>query len=102
MGFLEQEISFDMGHLLLLIALVLFVFFVASRCKLTCNGNENLEIQRVHWKSCRCPACEPAVYNKAMTGELYGCDPNNPYVPYSEEECNYQYRKNALHGCGIA
>ena len=102
MTFLNQEISFDMGHLLLLLALVGFLFFVAFRCRINCGGSENLEVQKVHWKSCRCPSCLEAVYEKAMNGELYGCDPNNPFVPYSPEECNYQYRKAALHGCGVA
>ncbi len=112
MAFFDQEISFDMGHLLLLIALVGFIFFVANRCKLSCNGKEGLDVQGgcpagvnvqpVHWKSCRCPSCEEAVLQKAQNGELYGCNPNNPYVPYSKEECNYQYRKASLHGCGVA
>jgi len=112
MTFLEQEISFDMGHLLLLIALVAFIFFVANRCKLSCNGKEGLDVQGgcpagvnvqpVHWKSCRCPSCEADALYKAQHGYLYGCNPNNPYVPYSKEECNYQYRKAALHGCGVA
>jgi len=102
MTFFNEEINFDMGHLILLIALVLFVFFVAMRCKLSCGDNEGLEIPRVHWKQCRCPTCEEAVYNKAVSGELYGCDPNNPLIPYSQEECYNQYRKGVLHGCGVA
>ena len=54
---MNQEISFDMGHLLLLIVLVGFIFFVSNRCKLACGGggNEGLKIQRQKWKSCRLP-----------------------------------------------
>ena len=112
MAFLDQEISFDMGHMLLLLAIVGFVFFVASRCKLSCGGQEGLKVQGgckagvnvqpIGWKSCRCQSCEDAALAKAQNGELYGCNPNNPYVPYSKEECNYQYRKAMLHGCGVA
>jgi len=105
MAFLDQEISFDIGHLVLLVALIGFIFFVANKCKLACGGKgdkENLEVQKVHWKSCRCPDCTQACYQKAKNGELYGCNPNNPYVPYSPEECEYQYRKCTLHGCGVA
>ena len=106
MTFLDQEISFDIGHLVLLLALVGFIFFVAKRCKLSCGGNEGLnvkgvDVQPTHWKPCRCASCEEAVLQKARDGYLYGCDPNNPYIPYSKEECNYQYRKNSLHGCGV-
>ena len=102
MTFLDQEISFDIGHLLLLLALVGFIFFVTNRCKLTCNNSEGLNIQPVHWKSCRCPSCVETAYQQAQSGQLYGCDPNNPFVPFSDEECNNSYRKTALHGCGVA
>ena len=115
MAFLDQEISFDMGHLILLIALVGFIFFVANRCRLSCGGNveglatedggncpAGINVGKVHWKSCRCPACVADCGNKANTGQLYGCNPNNPYVPYGPEECEYSYRKCTLHGCGVA
>ena len=109
MSFLDQEINFDMGHLVLLIALVGFIFFVSKRCKMTCDGKEGLcvaesgvDVAPVHWKSCRCPSCESAALDMARNGYLYGCNPNNPYVPYGKEECNYQYRKASLHGCGVA
>lgn len=112
MTFLNQEINFDIGHLILLIAFIAFIFFVTKRCTFSCaSGSEGLEVggcsagvdvNPVHWKSCRCPSCLQAVLEKAQKGYLYGCNPNNPYVPYSKEECNYQYRKAALHGCGVA
>lgn len=110
MAFLDQEITFDMGHLVLLFALVGFIFFVAKRCKLTCNGGSEgltvgaagVDVQPVHWKSCRCASCNATALEQARNGDLYGCNPNNPYVPFSKEECNYQYRKAALHGCGVA
>ena len=103
MTFLDQEITFDMGHLVLLAGLVIFIIFVASRCSLSCGkNNEQLQIQPVKWKSCRCPDCAKVAYQKAVNGELYGCDPNNPFVPYGQEECNYQYRQTALNGCGVA
>ena len=111
MALFDQEISFDMGHLILLLSLVAFIFFVSSKCKLSCNGSEGLEVGGcsagvdvlpVNRKSCRCPDCAKVALTQAQTGQLYGCNPNNPYVPYSKEECNYQYRKALLHGCGIA
>lgn len=108
MTFFDQEINFDIGHFVLLFALVGFVFFVANRCKITCNSSEGLDVtggvnvNPVHWKSCRCPSCETAALHMAQNGQLYGCDPSNPYVPFSKEECNYQYRKASLHGCGVA
>jgi hypothetical protein len=105
MTFLDQEISFDIGHLVLLLALVGFIFLVVRRCKsegLIVAGKGGIEIQPVNWKSCRCPSCEEAALDMARKGQLYGCDPNNPFVPFSNEECNYQYRKAALHGCGVA
>ncbi len=111
MTLFDQEITFDMGHLLLLFALVGFIFFVTNRCKLACNDKEGLavgnspagvDVQPIHWKSCRCPSCEATALEQARTGQLYGCNPSNPYVPYSKEECNYQYRKASLHGCGVA
>lgn len=113
MSLFDQEINFDMGHLLLLISLVGFIFFIASRCRLSCSGNDGKEsldvaamnaraIQPLKWKSCRCPDCEQAALSMAENGHIYGCDPNNPFVPYSGDECNYEYRKTSLHGCGIA
>jgi hypothetical protein len=109
MGLFEQEITFDMGHLVLLLALIGFIFFVASRCKLSCgNSKEGLDVpesdglQMVRPPECKCPSCNEAAFQKAKDGYLYGCDPNNPIAPYSKEECNYQYRKAALHGCGVA
>jgi len=111
MSFLDNEIHFDAGHLLLLVALVLFVLFVVYRCRLKAEGLRvagdavspaALSIQKVHYQQCRCPSCVEAVYQKALSGDLYGCNASNPYIPYSKEECNYQYRKNALHGCGVA
>ena len=112
MAFMDQEISFDMGHMLLLLALVGFVFFVANRCKLACgNGTEGLQVggctagvnvQPVTATKCRCPDCAATALQQARDGQLYGCNPNNPYVPFSKEECNNQYRKALLHGCGVA
>ena len=102
MAFLDQEINFDMGHMLLLLALIGFIFFVSKQCRISCNGKEGMDVRPVHWKSCRCPSCMNVAYQQAKDGQLYGCDPNNPYVPYSPEECNYSYRKTALHGCGVA
>lgn len=111
MAFLDQEISFDIGHLVLLIALVGFIIFVTSRCRLSCGGQEGLavggsctggvNVDPVSWKSCRCKSCEEAVLEKARKGYLYGCNPNDPLVPYSKEECNYQYRQASLIGCGV-
>lgn len=98
MTFFNQDITFDAGHFILLAALVLFIFFMFKKC----SGSENLTIQRVHNTQCNCQSCLDAAYSKAMNGQLYGCDPNNPFVPYSEEECNYSYRKEALHGCNVA
>jgi hypothetical protein len=110
MSILDQEINFDVGHLVLLLALIGFLLFVMMRCK----ADENLKVgetagcpagvnvQPVHWKSCRCPDCETVALQQARNGELYGCNPNNPYVPYSKEECDYQYRKALLHGCNVA
>lgn len=96
MTFLDQEITFDIGHLILLLVLVGFVLFVVQRYR------EGLEIQKVHIRECRCQDCLDVALHQAQTGQLYGCDPNNPYVPYSPEECEYSYRKAALHGCGVA
>lgn len=95
MTFLDQEITFDIGHLLLLVALVAFILYIARR-------NEGLDVRKIHYKSCRCPTCAEVAYQQAKDGQLYGCNPKNPYVPYSPEECNYSYRKTMLHGCGIA
>ena len=108
MSFLDREISFDTGHLLLLLALIGFILYLVYRQKsaegLKVNGVEvgDNGIQPIHWKSCRCSDCGDAVLKKAENGYLYGCDPKNPFVPYSKEECNYQYRKAMLHGCGVA
>lgn len=99
MTFFNRNVNFDIGHLFLLAALVFLVFF---GCKFICRGSEGLDVQKVHWKSCRCPTCAEVAYKQAQDGQLYGCNPNNPYVPYSPEECNYSYRKAMLHGCGIA
>lgn len=99
---LNQEITFDMGHMILLLALVVFVFFVSSKCKLSCNGSENLDVAPVHYKSCRCPGCAQTALQRARDGDMYGCDPNNPFVPFSGDECVNQYHKTMLHGCGIA
>lgn len=108
MTFFDEEISFDTGHLILLLALVGFLLFVSLRCSIKCGGEEGLNVslpngvQPMNPIPCHCSACAAAVLEKAQNGELYGCNPNNPYVPYSKEECNYQYHKNMLHGCGIA
>jgi hypothetical protein len=110
MTFLQQEINFDLGHIILILALVFFVIFVSQKCKLSCSYSDkegltispDLDIQPVYWKPCRCENCNLAALDKAKNGYLYGCDPNNPIAPFSREECNYQYRKAALHGCDIA
>lgn len=107
MTFLDEEITFDIGHLVLLLALIGFIVFVSSRCSFSCSSTEGLnvsgvDVQPVHYKSCRCPDCLQVALEQARSGQLFGCNPNNPYVPYSKEECNYQYRKAALHGCGVA
>ena len=107
MTFLEQEISFDMGHAILLLALVGFIYYIVTRCKI--NGKEGMHghplggvnVEPVHPKVCHCPDCAKVALEQAQSGQLYGCNPNNPYVPYSPEECNLQYRKTLLHGCGV-
>ena len=102
MSFLNEEITFDMGHLLLLLALVAFILITTNKCKLSCGSTESLDVPPVHWKSCRCPGCEQVALEQAQNGYLYGCDPNNPFVPYSKELCDNSYRKTLLHGCGVA
>lgn len=102
MSFLDEEIEFDVGHLILLGALILFVVFISKRCKEGMTGKSINGVQPIHWKSCRCPSCAAVALQQAEDGYLYGCNPNNPYVPYSKEECNNSYRKTMLHGCGIA
>lgn len=100
MSMLNQEIKFDVGHMILLLALIVFVFFVSYKCKLF--GPENLDVDPVHYKSCRCQKCAQVALQRARDGDMYGCDPNNPFVPFGGDECNYQYHKTMLHGCGIA
>ena len=95
MTLLDQKIDIDIGHVLLFAALVGFVIYLVRR-------KEGLDVKKIHYKSCRCPSCAEVAYQQAVTGQLYGCNPSNPYVPYSPEECNYSYRKTMLHGCGIA
>lgn len=96
MTFLNQEITFDVGHLVLLLAFIALLLYVAQRYR------EKFEVQAVQIQPCRCQSCLDAVQQQAQSGQLYGCDASNPYIPFSPEECNYSYRKAALHGCGVA
>jgi len=106
MTFLDTEITFDIGHLILIVALVVFALYALRRC-----NDENLvspsdianlvDVNPVKYRPCKCEDCGAAVMQKAQSGNLYGCNPNNPYVPFSKEECNFQYMKNMLHGCRV-
>ena len=100
MGFLDQEITFDMGHLVLLLALFGFVFYMTTRKENLTGMAQELGIQPVHATVCHCPDCERTVMQQALDGQLYGCDPSRPN--FDPQECNNSYRKASLHGCGIA
>lgn len=64
--------------------------------------NEKFNVQKVRDTPCNCPDCAETVYHKAVTGQMYGCDASNPYVLANPAICNARYRKELLHGCGIA
>lgn len=95
MDFLLKEIQIDAGHIVLLIGLCILVGIVIYK------SVENFEGPIVKIKPCHNQACVDAVYQKAVNGELYGCDPNSKFTPHSPEECYYQYRKELLHGCNV-
>lgn len=100
MDYLTQNISFDAGHIVLLVSLALLAIFIIFKCK--ASKPENLEVQRIYVKPCRCTTCADTCYERAKKGLLYGCDPNNPFTPFGGDECEFQYRRCMLDGCGIA
>lgn len=62
------------------------------------NCVENFQVAKVVPLPCKCVSCQDACYNRALTGELYGCDSKN----LNPDECEYSYRMCLLTGCGIA
>jgi len=102
-SFLEAEINLDLGHVVLLLVLIGFVFYLVWKAR-----KEGMQVDGKPWpvpvvaRSCKCPDCAASALDKAQSGVLYGCNENDPYIPSSPEICNYSYRKELLHGCGIA
>lgn len=98
MDFLNQEITFDAGHLLLLLAIFAFIFY----CVQYCNKKEGLNVQQVKPQICKCKDCASECFRRALNNEFYGCRKDDPLNPYSPQQCETEYRKCMLHGCGIA
>jgi hypothetical protein len=95
MDFLLQDIQIDPGHIVLMVGLFILIGIIIYK------SIENFEGPIVKIKPCHNQACVDAVYNQAVSGQLFGCDPNSKHSPHSPEECYYQYRKALLHGCNV-
>ena len=102
MDFFSQEINFDIGHLILLIALFGFIFYVVRYCRGSSGATEGLEVAPVIANKCKCSDCAAACFEKVLNNEFYGCRKDDPLTPYSPQQCEYEYRKCVLHGCGQA
>lgn len=89
----DQVLNVDIGHVILMVAIVGIILFYKRK--------EGLDVSRVNIKPCHSESCLDACYRKAQNGELYGCGSPDGYVPFSPDECNLQYRKCVLHGCGV-
>ena len=89
MGFLDQEINFDMGHLILLALLAIVIFMNYKK-----EGMGGLPIVNPTYDQYMA-----RVKESAKAGDLYGCDPRDTYAPYSPDECENQVQKAALFGC---
>ena len=99
----STQLSIDAGHIVLAVVLIVVIVMVCKKCSFSCGGgSEGLNVHPVKAPSCRCPKCAQAVLKQAHNGQLYGCDPNNPFVPFGGDICNTSYRKALLHGCGVA
>jgi len=95
---MDTDIKLDLGHVLLLVALVVFVLFVANGCSLSCGNSENLDVPKFVAKECHCKSCAEACYERALNGELDGCNEQDP----NYDQCNNSYRTCLLGGCGVA
>jgi len=95
MAFLNQELSFDMGHLLLLVGLVIIVFIILKKSS---AGTENLNVPFYGPRKCRCEACLAEVQRRVENDEFPGCKKDGVY-PYSPDECLYQMHQARLIGC---
>ena len=45
MSFLNQEIDFDIGHLILLLSLIGFIYFVSNSCTISCDNKEKYNVK---------------------------------------------------------
>ena len=100
MDILNKDITIDMGHLLLLAAIVAGILFVSNRCRLECGGSqENLDVPRLDRNLCKCPSCAETCYQRALNGQLPGCGGCNGT---NYDQCNDSYRRCLLSGCGVA
>jgi hypothetical protein len=96
-NFLQTEINLDIGHVLILAALIGLVVFLACKYR-----SEGLNVPQVVQRSCHCKSCQDVAYEKLRNNEYYGCRKDNPLEPYSEEQCYLEYRKALLTGCNVA
>ena len=76
-----------MGHLILLGLLLVIIFMNYRR-----EGLDNI-INPTYDKYMA------DVRARAAAGQLYGCDSQDSYAPYSLDECQNQIEKAALFGC---
>lgn len=98
MDFFNQEINFDLCHLILFLAIFGLIFYVLFYR----NKNEKLDVQPVQPTLCKCPSCAEMALQQVQNNELYGCTPDSLLLPHSDDECLFSYRKQMLHGCAIA
>ena len=109
----SDTLKLDVAHLILLAVIVVGVLFVTNSCSLQCSSanskQEGLGIVTKGCQSgtvlpkacenkCNCQSCADACYQRALRGELAGCGGPNP----NYDQCNSEYRKCLLHGCGVA
>ncbi len=95
MDFFNQEITFDIGHVLLFLAIFGVIVYVLFYRK-----SEGLDVDPVVPTLCKCPACADECLRRAQNNELYGCSNDNPLLPHSDGECILNYRKCLL-SCGV-